>query len=98
MHAQSVLGSKASASELSRIRVRCWLGTLPSPFACVCVCAPYRQSWRVTPKKKVMSDGDVLYVRSGLVEDWAEEILPGITKRFVLITHNEPHQVPAGVK
>ena len=58
----------------------------------------YKEVWKRTPEGRQPKDGDVIFVRSGMAEDFAREILPSMRTRFVLITHNGDEFAPMGVK
>ena len=45
-----------------------------------------------------MRDGDVVFVRMGVVEQWAKEVLPRLNTTFVLVTHDGDEFAPPGVK
>ena len=63
-----------------------------------------KEQWTTFPsssrKTSPVRDGDVLFVRSGLAEEFARDVLPtfGNGTRFVLVTHNGDEFAPMGVK
>ncbi len=45
-----------------------------------------------------MRDGDVIFVKSDYVEQFAKDIFPKLQKRFILITHNSDYSRPTEPK
>ena len=45
-------------------------------------------------KTKEMKDGDLIFVKSDEVENFAKEIFPKLKKSFVLVSHNSDNSVP----
>ena len=41
-------------------------------------------------------DGQVIFVKTDYVEDFARRVVPRLKKKFILITHNSDYGVPRG--
>ncbi len=51
------------------------------------------------PLIRPVRDGDIIFVRMGLLEEFARNVVPSFNRtRFVLVTHSGDEFAPSGVK
>ncbi len=55
-----------------------------------------RNRWTVHPRNRTMRHGDVIFVKTDDVEQFAADVAPKLNRKFVLLTHNSDLSAPVG--